>query len=192
MIVSGNIVDTYLHTPVGNVFVELYAQKIESGVWSNNFSSLGSLTTDANGYFSISFENIRSSGYKLLLHKSKYFDSEILINPENIQAGKEYKQDFGIYSEAFLKMRVVNVIPATSADQISYSITDGFINSTGCFPDSTFTYTGAQVDVTKKGMVYGAKWIKFNWYVTSFGNTIQHKDSIQSIPFDTVSYTISY
>ena len=192
MTISGNVMDTYFHSSVGNVFVELYAKKIESGVWSNNYSRLGSLTTDQNGFFSFTFENIRSSGFKLLFHKSKYFDSEVLVNSENIEAGKEYKQNYYIFSEAFLKLKVINIIPTSSADQITYAITDGFVNNAGCCPDSTFTYIGAHVDVTKKCMTYGGAWIKFEWFVTSFGNTLLHKDSILSVPFDTVLYTISY
>lgn len=192
MTVSGQVKDPFQKINIENVSVNLYTKKIESGTWNASYTLLQSGNTDENGHFSFSFDAIRASNYKINLSKAKYFDSEIEINPENVETGKDFNQDYVFYSEAYLKINIKNYYPYNDQDQISFKISKGFLNAEGCCRDTLSTYTGANVNQFKKCKVYGSQMITFEWIVTKHNTPIFHKDSILSVPFDTTNYNIFY
>lgn len=192
MTISGQIRDPFQNIAVQGVTVDLFVKKIESGVYSSGYSLIQSSNTGNSGDFSFSFDAVIASSYKLSLRKAGYFNSEQEINPNKVTKGNNYNQQYSFYSEAFLKLHIINNTPSSSSDQITFRITKGYLNAYECCWDSFYTYVGKNVDVYQKCKIYGSQKLVFEWSVKNINSTIFHCDSLFCNSFDTAFYDITY
>ena len=61
---TGRVLNPVTGLPVSSADVRFRAQEINGGVWSSAYTTLSNTTTDADGYFSVSFDKSNVVEYK--------------------------------------------------------------------------------------------------------------------------------
>ncbi|OFX44549.1 MAG: hypothetical protein A2046_12000 [Bacteroidetes bacterium GWA2_30_7] len=191
IVVFGQIYDNEQNIPLQNVKVVLSGKKIESGTWSNAYSNLGSTISDAQGNYSIDIENIKVSDFKIELSKDNYFQHFAEYKTDEISKGDNVF-NFRLHSKAFIKLFIKNTSAFNNQDLFTYKIANFQNNCFECCTDSSFTYTGQNIDIIKKCSTYGAYNLIINYSVKKNNVLKEYSDSILTIPFDTINHYINY
>lgn len=192
MMISGQVQDPNQNIIVAGVTVDLYVKKIESGLYSAGYSLIQSQNTDNSGNFSFSFDAVMASEYKVCFRKTGYFNFEQVINSDKVTKGNDYNQIYAVHSEAYLKLHIVNNLPNSNLDQITYRVKQGYLNALGCCWDSFYTYVGKNVNIYQKCKVYGYQKLIFEWNVQTTTSVLFYKDSVFCNGFDTTFFEIPY
>ena len=189
MMVSGQVqTPTSELTSPADVMVKLYAQKITSGTWNTSYSLVTSQKTNANGQFSLSFDAIRASAYRIELSKDKYFDITSDIDPSNIVKGQNYIVNYEIHPEAYLRLNIINTSPFNNLDKMNYYFSNGALECS----DTITSYIGTTVNTSKVCKVYGGQEIQLNWNVKKNNQVNVYNTAIYATPFDTTTYNLFY
>ncbi|NVO02668.1 MAG: carboxypeptidase regulatory-like domain-containing protein [Bacteroidetes bacterium] len=189
---SGTIVDSYSNNPISGASVTLASKKIESGVYNSNFQNITTISTDANGQYSIEspFESVIA--YKIFVGKSNYFDFSTEINSNDVPNGSNYNATYSISPAAYIKLHIKNNVPFDSLDMISYSYKNTQPGCIDCCNNNIFQGIGQLFETTFKCKTFGNTTNKIEWRVTKNGTMVLHSQDVFCAPFDTTNFEILY
>lgn len=190
--VSGKISDQGFNKAGDAVTVKLKSSKIESGVFNSNYTEVASAITDASGNFSMEVLVEKASGYRFLVSKTDYFESEIDVTTETFEKNETFTANYDIYPKAIIKLVVNNTSPQGLDDEIKYRFTDIEQECKTCCNNSTITGSGPDYSSTSECDVRGQKMFHINWVVSKKGNQNLYSDSIWVEAFKTTTYNINY
>ncbi len=192
IIISGKVIDPNQNISVQNVKVELLAQKIESGTWSTNYSLLETDNTVNEGEFYFSIAPIKVSNYRLTFAKENYFNLSVEISPDEVTKNEAYHKTYNVYSEAYLKVHIKNVLPGSPEDYMFYQIKNGTLDCYNCCSDTISEFDGNNVDVTTVCKTYGHQYILIEWNVKENTSLHHYSENVFCNAFDTTSFDIFY
>ena len=92
--IKGKVTDPNTGIGVANVLVELDVQELSGGTFSSGFKNIASMTTDASGNYSFTFERRNAAAYKLVLSEPTYFGTDREINPDDLTTNNDNTQNF--------------------------------------------------------------------------------------------------
>ncbi len=190
--ISGTVIDEQQAIPVQNVTVKLKVQKLESGAYNANYSTLMALPTNKDGKFTFTFKASYYASYKLILEKDNYFDKEIEINPDLIVKGQDYNEDYYITPAAWLSVHILNLYSYDETDSFSYSLSGDLPLCMECCTGTMQTYEGMSIDNTSVCKVKGNSDISIIWTKTKNHITESGIATVFCAVFDTSSYDLSY
>jgi len=176
-------------TSTADVMVKLYAQKITSGTWNTSYSLVTSQKTNINGQFSLSFDAIRASAYRIEFKKDKYFDIVSDLDASKVVKGQNYVVNYEILPEAYLRLNIINTSPFNSLDKMNYYFSNAVTSECS---DTTTSYYGTLVNDYKICKVYGGQEIQLNWNVRKNNQVNVYNAMIYVTPFDTTIYNLFY
>lgn len=193
MVISGKVLNQLNNEVVPSAELDLYYMPVDAGFWSSSYKLIETKSADNSGNFSFKFKPVRASNFIISGRKNKFFSKETDIDPSNINEGKVYEYNIYLYAESYLKMNIKSeVTPASASDVMNVRITKGFLNLYDCCYDSTYTYYGTDVNISRKCKTYAPQWIVFECNYVKNNKTKIFKDSIRTVPFDTVTYNLIY
>ncbi|MCF8298405.1 MAG: carboxypeptidase-like regulatory domain-containing protein [Saprospiraceae bacterium] len=188
--IKGNVYDPQLNQAVSGAYVSISSSKITGGVYNPNYVEITSTTTDASGNYEMEITIEKVGGYKLFINKDKYFENEVLITTEAMEANDTYSGTYDIYPEAWINLHVQNV--GFYYDEIKYHFAKGALQCSQCCNSEWVTGIGYSYDETTNCRVHGNSYIEIN-YLTKKGNdTYNNTDSVFCKVFETTNHEITF
>lgn len=190
--ISGNVKDPMQNKAVSGAKVVLSANKISSGIYSNNYVELASANTDANGNYSFEIEQEIVNGYRFTIIKDQYFDNQVDIKTELINDKESFKKDFSIYPSATINMHIENLIPSSANDNISFRFQNADQNCSTCCNSTYINGAGSSYNQTIECKVVGNRYLVFDYTITQNGNHTYITDSVFMEVFQLKNHVIYY
>jgi len=190
--IHGTVYDPNRKANVSGASVTISSSKISNGYYNSNYTDIATTTTDGNGNFSFQFQKEQSSGYRISITKTNYFDNTIDIPDANIVAGTTFTPTYDLYTKAYIKLHVKNNSPYDANDVIVYSYTSGYITCYECCSDTYFKGYGETFDSTSICKTHGNQNVVIYWHATKNSYDISHFDTLYCPSFDTTTYQILY
>ena len=191
LLFSGQIYSPNEDKNLANITVELQAQIIETGTYNSNFQLLQKVTTDGEGKYNITNDNVRASVFKLIAYANDYIRTESEINSDLVTVGKTYNHNFNLYSKAYLMIYVHNTAPADSTDEITISVIHSSPNCSVCCDISNAVFTGV-INDTLNCLVYGNQTVKVDYTVNTSSNFHHYSHNVYCPAFETETFSINY
>ena len=149
--------------------------------------TVGSASTDMEGNFSFTFPDTAITSFYLSFFSGpRYYDKYFLPVPGLFGLGDKRGQsvvNFSMAPEAWIKMHIKNIHPLNEMDTFSFSNDD--------VPEY-IQLSGKAIDTTMVKRCKGGKFADISYGVNRMGKYIKVKDSIYTVPHDTVSYEFFY
>lgn len=190
--VKGKIYNPQMETYVEGVEVKLLGSVVESGIYNDNYITLNSDITNANGEYSMEIEEQKVSGYRFLISKENYFVIEEDITTDKIESSDEFNKNFNLYPIAEIQLNVQNTQPFNSDDEIRYRFLNIESSCRECCNNSFVIGSGPLYNESKTCELRGNKALKLEWIVFKAGGTNTYHDTIYCEAFKTTTFDINY
>ncbi len=191
IIISGKIYDPNFKSYVPAVKVRIASSKISSGIYSSAFTDIATIYSDNNGSYSFSLKKETVSSYKIYISKSKYFDYEQEIFPDNLSTDNDNSINLNIFPIAFIKYRLKNTTPFSPEDMVVFQVAkDNYCSY--CCPLSSIAGYGMNYDTTFSCKSRGQQNLYFSWHYLKNKIDINKDSSIFCKAFDTTYCFIRY
>jgi hypothetical protein len=192
MVISGTVSDGINGGGLSGVSVALSYQKIENGVASTAFSTVGTYTTSSDGRYTFSFNKPSVIKYKLQLVRTNYFGITEEINPDNLSTEHENTLNYTMFPSATFTIFIDNTSPVNNNDQVAYQNLSENNSCLSCCNNSLKILPGMSVDTSFTCSKYGNTYVKFQWMVTKNTITNIFSDSVFCPTGQTTTYQINY
>jgi len=190
---SGTITDNVLGTPVANATIKIgLQQSATNSVFNTGYVTVETVTTDANGYYSVTFEPENPIAYKISVEKDIYFSREVEVSADIASAGTNTINNFGIDPYGWFKINIKNITPNDAADNIIYQNTSENSGCSSCCNNLPISLNGMTIDTFFICKRTAHPNITFSWFVTKDGVMVPHTGSTTAIIGDTVEYNLNY
>lgn len=189
--ITGNVFDPNQMITIAGASVVLSGKELSGGTFNNNFNTIASTTTNGNGHFEFQFERKTISEYRIRVSKDGYFEKNILITGDAIQANATYNVNIEAIPKAYYKLRLEDTSPIDDTDRISYRNINADLDCS-CCNNQTVTMLGTDVDTSYTCIHEGAKWLQYYYEVEKNNNINSLRDSVYLMPFDTTENYIMY
>jgi hypothetical protein len=183
--IEGNVHDSSFSSACASGTVKLYKTAVGGG----QTSLVSTVTTDASGNYSITFERDKSEKYRLDFSKSNYFNESFDISFSELNTNEPYKKNFSVQAVATIRWIIKNVAPQLEQDQVTIQKLNGRTDATTTCANTSFIYSGANVNDTLACNVAANFYTRFN--VVNLAQGV-YLDSISPAPFQTVDYFIDF
>ena len=185
---EGTVTESVNSAGLSGITVGVWQKTYDGNVASTFFNIAGSTTTDAAGFYSISFEREKVVEFKIALSKTGYFDIESIIPSGDISPDETYVKDFEMTPKSWVTFNLYNVAGSASDEftMIHYNFREGCV---GCTTNEYYYYTGL-VDSTFTYTTTGGVYTKYAY--KNPGAAIYNQDSVYTPLFDTVVVDIDF
>ncbi len=191
LLFTGQIYSPSENKNLANISVELQAQIIETGTYNSNFQLLQKVTTDGEGKYNITNDNVRASMFKLIAYSNDYIRTESEISSDIVKVGETYNHNFDLFPKAYLLIYVHNVAPADSTDELTISIIHSSPNCTICSDISNSVLTGI-INDTINCLIYGNQTVTIEYTVNTTSNFNHYSHNVYCSAFETEAFSINY
>ena len=193
-VIRGQITDPNLNTPIAGATVTLRAQEVIGSTLSSSFKVLATTTTAANGTYTIQFDRVNATEYRIEVEKDLYFGTEESINPDDLKTSEMNVYSYEIGAQSWIHIHLKNQNPANANDEVTYQMNPGAAQTCGpsCCTSLAFTLEGETVDTTWVCTNTGGHDATLNAYYVKngIGGTVSQTVYVQ--PFDTTFVTLFY
>ena len=192
ILISGKLIDPKQNINISGVRVELWAQKIESGIYSAYYDSYGSQLSNSSGEFSFELENNTFASVKLSFSKDNYYFWEYEIDGDVLKNVLFHDETYQMQPKAWIKLLVKNENPVDGSDYFDLRIMNGLTQCEECCTNEVLKFQGADVDEEIICQLLGHEDISIRW--NSRKGAIQKGDvKLIFVPaFDTTSIQLFY
>lgn len=191
-LISGTVTNPELNIAVNQMQITLWGTQISNGTVQNQQLKLGSTTTDASGHFEFKFDKAVYSSIKIVLYKNDYFETEQIINPNNLIPGKRYNIIIQAHGLAWLKTIIKNIGNQYPEDVLQYKLSLPYQNCSSCCSTTQRYFNGIGVDTLWICPVYAGSKISVQW-IYSNNQTVQpHFDTLFINLNDTTTHQILF
>jgi len=146
IVISGKVIDQGQNNPLEGARVELWAQKVESGIYSANYDSYGAAITDNEGNFSFDLPNNTYISVKLNFSKTNYYAWEYEIDGEVLRNDFLHHETYQMQAKAWIQFIIRNGDPVDSGDYFEFRIMNGYVDCENCCTSETMIFTGTGID----------------------------------------------
>lgn len=192
MEISGQVLSAVTSTPLPGVQVSLASTAVQSWVYNANFQDIESMQTGTDGSFTFIISKKPASAYRIYMYKKDYFENIIHINASDIEKDNYYYDTYELYEEAEIELNIQNALPYDEDDRITFRITKGAYDCTGCCPGTYIHGKGIAFDTTINCLTYGSHYFIVESAVTKEEVTQQRIDSVFIEPFQKNTLNIFY
>lgn len=191
LLLSGYVFDHRNGSGVGDVYISLSEQVVESGSLNSDFEVAAEVTSSSNGAYNMLFNRRNALTYRLDLEKQGYFDKRIELNPDDFRPGKPVTQNITMVTEAEFDIQLVNVMPYDSDDEIRFRKINADFNCM-CCDNEWVEVQGMDVDTTLSCKLYGDYYLKYQYQIHKGELDTTIIDSTYCPAFQTTSITLNY
>lgn len=190
--ISGTVIDPDLSTPVADVTVELWVQKIEDGYYYANYILDQTTTSGPDGKFGFKIDSKNYTGIRLIIKKEGYYDGTANLDIQQLKNDGSSKANYHLVTKAWLQIQVKNIQPFDSNDFFEFTIKYGYTSCTECCREYTYSFQGDLVDSTIDCQTSGNHYIEINWAVLKNDKKIYKSHSYFVKPFVVNSIDLYY
>lgn len=185
---KGTLTDLLTGDGVSGAEVNLSQIVFSNTVINSNYATIANLISDGAGNYEATFNREKVTDFKIELIKNGYFSQENIINPADVSTENDNVFDYILEPKSWIKFDLVNLSPQSS-DLLTLVLQNFKSDCPGCASNDYLYFPGA-VDTVFKIVTTAGDYAKFIYINDMTGNSTF--DSILTIPFDTVNYTIQY
>ncbi len=146
IVISGRMVDPKQNINIQGVKVEVWAQKIEYGIYSAHYDNYGSQLSSSTGEFSFELENLTYASVKLSFSKDNYYFWEYEIDGDVIKNNLVHNETYQMQAKAWIQFIIKNENPVDIRDYFDFRIMNGITQCETCCLGETFKFNGTGVD----------------------------------------------
>jgi hypothetical protein len=192
MEISGLMTDPNRAGPVQGVRVELWTQKLESGIFSANYHLEGSLETGIDGRFSFNpaFKNYTS--VNLIFSHDNYFGWETTVNADVLLNNRKHFAEYQILPKAWIEFHVVNADPFDNGDYFDFRLLNGFTGCEECCRSEKYQFAGMAVDQMILCQIAGHQNVLIQWSKRKDDEQVFKTDLFFIEAFDTTKIGFTY
>ncbi|MFO7723364.1 MAG: carboxypeptidase-like regulatory domain-containing protein [Bacteroidales bacterium] len=192
IIIEGIVNDPAQSIPVEGADVFLYGKVFEGGMFNPDPSVIAYAVTGTDGKFLININQVKASDFEIRVEKPHYFPFMEVLDNNEIAAGKTYKPAYTLNPEGWLKLRVQNINPYSSADLIAYKIESDNPSCSSCCNSNYVQGQGTLYDATSTCRSKGGKEVLIIYNVHKAGNSKIDSATVLLPVFDTAYYHLQY
>ena len=190
--VSGKMYDPNQEVPIEGVRVELWTQSIESGIYSANFSHMGTELSGADGNFLFDVENKNWAAMRIHFSKENYYSWEHNVNMEDIKNLHSSHLVYQMLPKAWIKFHIQNTQSVDQNDYFEFRLMNGYTGCEECCHGEKYQFSGISVDQTIICQVTGHMEIMIQWSKRKDGEQRYQTDTYFVSAFDTTSIHFMY
>ena len=192
LVISGLLTDPNQAIPVGGATVELWTQRIESGIFIANYNLSGTSISGTDGRFLFEIDYKSYTGIKLIFAKAGYHGWTVDLNAEKVKDDGGIDAEYQMLPKAVLEIHVVNDNPYDSDDYFEFRLLNGFTNCEACCKGDKYQFFGTQIDQIILCQVIGHQDIMIQWQKHKNGEETSETDIYFIKAFDTTGIVLSY
>jgi hypothetical protein len=192
MEITGLMTDPNQGKPVEGVRVELWTQKLESGIFSANYNLEGFFETGVDGRFAFSLVFKNYTSVKLVFSHSNYFGWETTVNTDVLLNEREHSAEYQILPKAWIEFHVVNTEPFDNSDYFDFRLLNGFTGCEECCRSEKYQFTGMTVDQTVLCRIAGHQDVLIQWSKRKNDEQIFKSELYFIEAFDTTKIEFKY
>lgn len=192
LMISGLLTDPNQAIPIGGATVELWTQRIESGIFIANYSLAGTSITGTDGRFTFEIDYKSYTGMRLVFAKAGYHGWTVDLNAEKVKEDGGIDAEYQLLPKAVLEIHVVNENPFDSDDYFEFRLLNGFTDCEVCCKGDKYQFYGTQIDQTILCQVIGHQNIMIQWQKHKNGEQISETDVYFIKAFDTTGIILNY
>jgi hypothetical protein len=192
LLISGLVTDPNQAVSLGGVTVELWTQRIESGIFFANYDLAGTSISGTDGRFSFELDYKSYTGIRLIFAKAGYYGSTADLNADQIKKEGGIDAQYQMLPKAVLEIHVVNASPFDSEDYFEFRLMNGFNNCEVCCKSDKYQFYGTQIDQVILCQVIGYQDIMIQWAKHKNGEQTSKTDIYFIKAFDTTGIEFSY
>jgi len=189
---EGRIIDAVTKAPLANANVSLASTSVQSWVYNSNFQDIANTKTSQDGAFSMAFNMLPATAYRLYIYKNNYFEEFIFINASDISQGVTYKDIYELNSEAEITINLKNSLPFDMDDRIVFRFLTGAYECASCCSSQYMYGYGSQFDTTITCKTHGNKQFIVESMITKDNNSIQRLDTVLIQAFQQNQLSVLY
>jgi len=183
--IEGTVYDSSFSSACASGTVKLYKTAAGGG----QTTLISTVSTDAAGKFSITFERDKSEKYQLDFSKNNYFNESFTIFFSELNTNEPFQKNFSVQAISKIRWIVKNVAPQLEQDQVTIQKLNGRTDGVTTCANTSYIFSGAQVNDTLECSVAANFYTRFN--VVNLSQSV-YLDSISPAPFQTVDYFIEF
>lgn len=185
---QGTLQESVNATNLSGVDVKIAQKTYDGNVSSAFFNSVGSLITDANGYYELSFEREKVVEFKIELLKNGYFALVDIINSSEVTTAEPNIFNYTLEPKSWIRFNLMNLGGLTSDEftMIHYNFRE---DCDGCTTNEYYYYYGS-VDSTFTYTSTGGEFVRYSYKTP--GSSVYIQDSVYTTLFDTVDVNLNY
>jgi hypothetical protein len=191
--ITGKVLNHNSGNTVPGAKIVYYASKISGGsIYSSGFSKIVETSTDESGTFSCEIPEDKYAEFKVEVTKEKYFKYTLQFPTSDFDASITNTPTYNIYSEAILRINIVNISPYDTNDYVSVNINASDGGGENCCSGTQIEAEGMDVDQTFYCKTYGNQQVNVTY--TTIKNNIQEVHNINRFcpEFDTTGIGVAY
>jgi len=185
---QGTVQESVNTANLSGVKVTISQRVYDGNVASSFFNSVGSLITDANGYYELSFKREKVVEFKIELLKTGYFEFEEIINSSEVSTAEPNIFNYSLEPKSWIRFNLMNLGGFTTDEftMIHYNFKE---DCEGCTTNEYYYYNGI-VDSTFTYTSTGGEYVRYSYKIP--GGTVYVQDSVYTTLFDTVVVNLNY
>lgn len=192
IVISGTIIDSNQGVDIGGVSVEIWAQKIESGIFSAHYDNYGTQITDEKGRFSFNLENQTYASIKLTFSQTYYYYWESFIDGREVNNKYLHDETYEMQPKAWIEFVVKNINPIDLEDYFEFRIMNGTTECEFCCENDLIIFSGMEVEQEWLCQMVGHTNINISWNSRKGGTQKGDKKIIFLPAFDTTRVELLY
>jgi hypothetical protein len=191
-VISGQMIDPNQSIYVGGVKVELWVQKVKSGVYEANFQQVDEQVTGSDGKFVFKPESASYAAIRLVFSRKGYFGWQVEVNTSSLTKEEGQYIQYQMIPQAWIAVHVVNSQPFDSGDYFDYRLMNAYTDCDQCCSENKYQFFGMEIDQTVNCMTAGAQDLVIQWSKRKNNEQILKTQSFYIQPFDTTRIDLEY
>lgn len=185
---EGTITENTASAPLSGVEVGIKQLEVNNSVSTTLYDDAGSAVTDANGFYTMSFERKKISQFKVDLRKSGFFNKDVEISAGEISSENSNVMNYEMDAKSWVNFDIENTGLSDPGDEFLIIL---YTYRTGCTECASedYNYFYGDVDTNFKIATTAGSYFKFTYSQVGVNS---YTDSVYLTPFDTVNYVINY
>lgn len=184
LVLEGVITDGSFGAPLSGATVTLYGISAST----NQFSAIGTTTTDAQGAYRFEFDRTRTEKYTIKVSKNLYFDLENDLNNSELNLKGPTIRNYTTTAKSWVEIRMLNHNPSMN-DHLQYIRQSGKMNCQECCTNDVQHFYGA-VDTSIYCINDGNSPYRIEYAV--YGTSNSGILEVVTAPFDTTTIYLGY
>jgi hypothetical protein len=161
--VAGIVKDPNQGIDVAGVSVEVWTQRIKSGVFEADYKLAGQQTTGEDGKFQFELESASYTGVKLIFSRDGYFGWEAPVNVAALTKEPGQYTQYQMLPKAWILFHIYNRDPFDSADYFEYRLLNAYSDCDECCQEELNQFYGMEVDQNVRCISAGYQDLVVQW-----------------------------
>ncbi len=191
-IISGRLIDPNQSINIEGASVEVWVQRIMSGIFEADYKLAGEQKTGSNGSFQIKLESGNYTGVKMIFSKKGYFGWETQLNLETLKNNNGLNAYYQMVPKTFLKIHVFNQVPLDASDYFDFRLLNAYTNCEECCKGQDYEFSGMDVNQTLQCLSSGNTELILQWTRRKNKEQVVKTESIFTKAFDTTKIEFIY